>query len=749
MITLKQLVIDQLKRRSNFLMSSLLRQLDPAVTGFPSIRQKSKKNDLNVTSLFQPVRIKTDPSNTNVGAELTGKLNKTDIIITMSSFANKKSIRDLAAAHGLDNFLIRVLNDFRNYCVSSSSLPTDLHVTLSDIIKGAANVTDIFPYFLRYAKESYPHIDCIDDLRKISDLRHPPSWYPIARAKTRKIIFHAGPTNSGKTHHALERFMSAKSGVYCGPLKLLAVEVFNKCNSMGTYCDLLTGEERKFAKDDTSPAQHIACSVEMVNVQNVYEVAVIDEIQLLRDPSRGWAWTRALLGIAADEIHLCGEFAAIPIVQSICATTGETVEIKEYKRLTDLVVEDTALKTLAAVQPGDCIVCFNKSDIFYISQTIEKMGKQVAVIYGSLPPGTKLAQAARFNDPNDPCKILVATNAIGMGLNLHIRRVIFYSVCQPTVNEKGDKEMDIISVSSALQIAGRAGRFNTQWQCGYVTTYKSEDLAVLKKLLNGTPEKIEQVGLHPTADQIELYAYYLPNTPLSNLINIFVALSQVDDSLYFICNLEDFKFLADMIQHIPLNLRTQYVFCCAPINRKMPFVCNMFLKYARQCSKNEKITTSWLCNQINWPPKPPANISDLVHLESVFDVLDIYLWFSYRFTDLFPDGIEIREIQKELDKIIEEGVKKLKILFKKTADSDVQDGTSFMNEYQSDDGTQYSSNSGKLTNKLISEGLLTPKLLEELQQEWSEKQWKESPKYGAFKKFSKKKMIIRPAWKRR
>ncbi|XP_078037034.1 suv3 RNA helicase isoform X4 [Augochlora pura] len=574
-------------------------------------------------------------------------------------------------------------------------------------------------------------------------------WYPIARAKTRKIIFHAGPTNSGKTHHALERFMSAKSGVYCGPLKLLAVEVFNKCNSMGTYCDLLTGEERKFAKDDTSPAQHIACSVEMVNVQNVYEVAVIDEIQLLRDPSRGWAWTRALLGIAADEIHLCGEFAAIPIVQSICATTGETVEIKEYKRLTDLVVEDTALKTLAAVQPGDCIVCFNKSDIFYISQTIEKMGKQVAVIYGSLPPGTKLAQAARFNDPNDPCKILVATNAIGMGLNLHIRRVIFYSVCQPTVNEKGDKEMDIISVSSALQIAGRAGRFNTQWQCGYVTTYKSEDLAVLKKLLNGTPEKIEQVGLHPTADQIELYAYYLPNTPLSNLINIFVALSQVDDSLYFICNLEDFKFLADMIQHIPLNLRTQYVFCCAPINRKMPFVCNMFLKYARQCSKNEKITTSWLCNQINWPPKPPANISDLVHLESVFDVLDIYLWFSYRFTDLFPDGIEIREIQKELDKIIEEGVKKLKILFKKTADSDVQDGTSFMNEYQSDDGTQYSSNSGKLTNKLISEGLLTPKLLEELQQEWSEKQWKESPKYGAFKKFSKKKMIIRPAWKRR
>ncbi|XP_033333098.2 suv3 RNA helicase isoform X1 [Megalopta genalis] len=757
MITLKQLVIDRLKGRSNFLMSSLLssyhiifRHLDPAIIGFASVRQKSKKNELNVTSLFQPVPIKIERSNTNVGAELTGELNKTDVKVTMNSFASKKSIKDLAAAHGLDkDLLIKVLNDFRNYCVSSNSLPTDLHVTLNDIIKGAANVTDLFPYFLRYAKESYPHIDCMDDLKKISDLRHPPSWYPMARSKIRKIIFHAGPTNSGKTYHALERFMSAKSGVYCGPLKLLAAEVFNKCNSMGTACDLITGEEKRFAKNEMSPAQHIACSVEMVNVQNMYEVAVIDEIQLLRDLCRGWAWTRALLGITADELHLCGEYSALPIVQSICATTGETVEIKKYERLTDLIVEDAALGTLAAVEPGDCIVCFNKNDIFHVSQTLERIGKEVAVIYGSLPPGTKLAQAERFNDPNDKCKILVATNAIGMGLNLHIRRIIFYSVCQLTVNEMGEKEVDIMSVSSALQIAGRAGRFNTQWQCGYVTTFKPGDLLILKKLLNETPEDIKQVGLHPTADQIELYAYYLPNTPLSNLINIFIALCQVDDSLYFICNLEDFKFLADMIQHIPLNLRMKYIFCCAPVNRKMPFVCNMFLKYTRQCSKNEKITASWLCNQIKWPPKPPENISDLVHLESVFDVLDIYLWLSYRFNDIFPDEIEIRRIQKELDKIIEQGVRRLKILFQVATGSTVQDDQSVIGEYQPYDDAVYPSKSGKLTNRLISEGLLTPELLEQLRQEWSKKQWKENPKYDSWKKYNNKKMTTRQSWKRR
>ena len=71
----------------------------------------------------------------------------------------------------------------------------------------------------------FPHLDCIDELKLISDLTNPPNWYPEARAMSRKVVFHGGPTNSGKTYHALERFFAAKSGIYCGPLKLLAVEV--------------------------------------------------------------------------------------------------------------------------------------------------------------------------------------------------------------------------------------------------------------------------------------------------------------------------------------------------------------------------------------------------------------------------------------------------------------------------------------------------------------------------------------------
>lgn len=307
---------------------------------------------------------------------------------------------------------------FRRYCIETNNLPVDLHITLSDILQNAGHLDDIFPYFLRYARSVFPHLECMDDLKKISDLRTPANWYPSARSVIRKIVFHAGPTNSGKTYHAMEKFLNAKSGVYCGPLKLLATEVFHKSNKRGTPCDLITGEERKFGINEDKPASHVACTVEMTSVNTPYEVAVIDEIQLIKDPQRGWAWTRAFLGLMADEVHVCGEAGCLELLQKICETTNETVELHKYNRLTTLNIEDTALVSLDNVLPGDCIVCFSKNDIYNVSREIEARGKEVAVIYGGLPPGTKLAQAAKFNDPTNSCKIMVATDAIGMGLNL-------------------------------------------------------------------------------------------------------------------------------------------------------------------------------------------------------------------------------------------------------------------------------------------------------------------------------------------
>jgi len=639
---------------------------------FHSSTQNAKKssNNNNVSHLFVPVPLRPSGEDTSIGAELTGKLNKQEVLKVLNKFFRRSEIKLLCAENGLDNYLFhQAFISFRRYCLEADSLPVDIHIIFSDIIHGAGHVDDLFTYFMRHAKQIFPHLECMEDLKQISDLRSPANWYPDARAILRKIVFHAGPTNSGKTYHALESFLNAKSGVYCGPLKLLASEVFLKANEKGTVCDLVTGEERKFGNPDQSGAAHVACTVEMTSVTTPYEVAVIDEIQMLRDPQRGWAWSRALLGVIANEVHICGENAAVELVKSLMVTTGEEVEVYKYKRLTDLEIEKRSLETLDNVQPGDCIVCFSKNDIYSVSRRIENSGKEVAVIYGGLPPGTKIAQAQKFNDPENPCKIMVATDAIGMGLNLSIRRIIFYSLIKPTMNEKGEREMDTISVSQALQIAGRAGRYGTQFPKGYVTTLKKEDLPVLERLLDTSPEPLVKAGLHPTADQIEMYAYHLPSATLSNLMDIFVNLSTVDDSLYFMCNVDDFKFLADMIQHVPLPLRARYVFCCAPINRKMPFVCTMFLKFSRQYSKNEPITFDWLCRHVGWPFKTPKTIAELVHLESVFDVLDLYLWLSYRFQDLFPDASIVRDIQKELDSIIQMGVFNITRLLKNSENS--------------------------------------------------------------------------------
>lgn len=115
---------------------------------------------------------------------------------------------------------------------------------------------------------------------------------------------------------------------------------------------------------------------------------------------------------------MCGEKGTLDVLERLCQTTGEIVETHDYERLTDLTVEDRALGSLDNVKPGDCIVCFNKNDIYKVSREIESRGKEIAVIYGSLPPNTKLAQAAKFNDPKNSCQVMVATDAIGMGLNL-------------------------------------------------------------------------------------------------------------------------------------------------------------------------------------------------------------------------------------------------------------------------------------------------------------------------------------------
>uniref|UniRef100_A0A8R1V593 ATP-dependent RNA helicase SUV3 homolog, mitochondrial n=1 Tax=Pristionchus pacificus TaxID=54126 RepID=A0A8R1V593_PRIPA len=582
------------------------------------------------------------------------------VSLVVEEFMRRPMVRQQSEENGLtDKIFMKSFLSFRAHCLNVAGLEPALAVTLKDIIHDKHDVERLFPYFLSHARRIFPHLEAMDDLRMISDLTQPHNWYPEARTVQRKIFFHAGPTNSGKTYHALQRFRESKSGVFCGPLKLLASEVFTRLSSDGFKVDMVTGEERRFAVDNLHPSPHISCTVEMLSTNMRVEairdsslpslqVAVIDEIQMLRDEQRGWAWTRALLGVAADEVHLCGEVAAIDIVKKLLEPIGETVEVITYERKTPLTIAERGLGTLSDVQPADCIVCFSKRNIFSITKRLEMLGIKPAVIYGDLPPGTKLAQAAKYNDVDDPCNVLVATDAIGMGLNLNIRRIIFASTV---------RQGKLLPTYSALQIAGRAGRYGTAHEGGVVTTLRPSDLNVLKDIIAKPP--IDSVGIAPTFDQIETFSFHLPQASFVRLLDIFVSVCSVSDH-FFICTVNQMKELAQLIDRIPLPLKIRYTLCISPINvNNNKFAEAAFIKMARRFSSGQSLTADWLFDIVGWPPIPVTNLNDLVHLENVYEILDTYLWLSLRFPDMLPDEEIVRQAGKQVDNLIREGVENM------------------------------------------------------------------------------------------
>jgi len=285
----------------------------------------------------------------------------------------------------------------------------------------------------------------IQRLVKATSRPFPADEYPLARKMRRKIIMHVGPTNSGKTHHALRALAAAKSGVYAGPLRLLAHEIWDRLNTgqiiplgvdppssgSGTLtptrgdpkyarlCNMLTGEERRVVDPD---AKLLSCTVEMLSFYRRIDVAVIDEVQMISDPERGNGWVNAILGIPAYEIHLCGEETAVPVVQALLQHTGDEVIVRRYERLTPLVVEEKSLDgDLTKIRKGDCIVTFSRSNIFALKKAVEETtGMRCAIVYGRLPPEVRSEQATLFNDPTSGYDVLIGSDAIGMGLNLYV-----------------------------------------------------------------------------------------------------------------------------------------------------------------------------------------------------------------------------------------------------------------------------------------------------------------------------------------
>lgn len=259
----------------------------------------------------------------------------------------------------------------------------------------------------------------LESQKKVADLRYPAEWYPRARSIQRTIHLHVGPTNSGKTYHALKRLEKCKSGFYAGPLRLLAQEVYHRFKDNGIACSLVMGDDVKVPENGEIP-RVVSNTVEMVSLGQEYDVGVIDEIQMIANPKRGWAWTRAVLGSQASELHLCGETRAVPLIRELCALTGDNLEIHRYERLNPLEVMPHSLRgNLHNLEKGDCLVSFSRVGIHALKADIEKTtGRRAAIVYGGLPAEIRTQQANLFNDPDNDYDFLVASDAIGMGLNL-------------------------------------------------------------------------------------------------------------------------------------------------------------------------------------------------------------------------------------------------------------------------------------------------------------------------------------------
>ena len=294
---------------------------------------------------------------------------------------------------------------------------------------------------------------------------NPRDEYPEARAMKRHFILHIGGTNTGKTYAGFQRLKKAATGVYLAPLRLLALEAQELLLEAGVACSLTTGEEEDRQEGDT----HVAATAEKLDMARRYEVAVIDECQMISDAERGYAWTRAILGVLAPEVHLCAAPEAKPLLRQLIQSCGDSFEIVDHRRKTPLVCMNR-LVDYGNLRPGDALITFSKVGVLSVAEDLRARGREPAIIYGALPYATRRRQMEGFLAGD--MEYVVSTDAIGMGLNLPIRRIIFMET------EKFDgRERRPLKPEEIQQIAGRAGRYG-MYDKGYVGAM--ENLALIR-----------------------------------------------------------------------------------------------------------------------------------------------------------------------------------------------------------------------------------------------------------------------------
>lgn len=430
---------------------------------------------------------------------------------------------------------------------------------------------------------------------------NPKDEYPEARTTHRKIFLHLGDTNTGKTYQALERLKTAEYGIYLAPLRMLALENYERLNSEGVPCHLITGEEELL----TEGAKHISATVEKLDVNAEYGIAVVDEIQMIANSQRGGAWTRALLGLRCEELHLCGALHAKELLLKILEDCGDRAEVIEYTRPVPLEVIEKSFEFKNAA-PGDALVVFSKRKVLELSKLFSDRGKKVSVIYGDLPPEVRKLQYNAFRSGENG--ILVTTDAIGMGVNLPIRRIIFMNL------QKFDgEEVRYLNSQEIKQIGGRAGRKGI-YETGYVGTYNG-DIRYIRECLEAPDRPAEKAVIAPSEAILKI-----GGLPLREKVALW---STREETLeyYRKMDVRDYLLVLDMIKRYRFPEESEYKLMNLPFDVNSSVMQECFLLDVEEYLKSGG-------RSISKPKLPEATLSGY---EAYYQMVGLYYSFSKNF----------------------------------------------------------------------------------------------------------------------
>ena len=463
--------------------------------------------------------------------------------------------------------------------------------------------------------------------------------FPLARELKRQIVFHVGPTNSGKTYSALKALKEATTGYYLAPLRLLALEGYENLKADGVNVSLITGEEEIIDEEAT----HISSTIEMMNPSVDVDVCVIDEIQMIADRDRGWAWANALIGAPAKKVILTGSVDALHAVEALCEYLEEPLEVVHFERKNPLEVMKRATP-MKKIEPQTAVVAFSRRDVLSLKQQLSEKYR-VSVVYGNLSPEVRREEARRFREGES--EVLVATDAIAMGLNLPIRTILFAKD-----NKFDGLRRRELTPSEVLQIAGRAGRYGIE-EKGFVGALDENTLKTIDKTFHTPLSDIElPVSVMASLEHVLLIGEILETENISTILNFFAENMEFDGP-FVAANIESMLEIAAIVDEYDLDLRTRYYLSCAPASISSPYIESVFHRYIRQIEAGSKI--------LYIPPRDLPSFAQtndmLLNAEDRVREISLYLWLSFKFPDLFQDTQKAIEARARLNSYIENSLR--------------------------------------------------------------------------------------------